>query len=190
LVPFAAPLLAVVQLTFVAPLLAGFILPPIAAAAAGLASGVLTLLAAVYSSPEVPFLHVDPRMLVGITQPLGNSPDLGGVLAQPATWIALAAWPLAAAGMSLLARRGTRVGALLGTAAGGAILWAGYRLAQYVAAAQDTGPGVPTRMQWTGSGFTVPFVASLILVVLVSLLGPPLRGEEEHSHFRPEPEED
>jgi hypothetical protein len=174
----------------VAPLLAGFVLPPIPAAAAGLASGIVTLLAAVYSFAGEPYLQVAPRVLVGISQPLGSSPDVAGVLAQPSTWIALAAWPLAAAAMSLLARRGTRVGALLGTAAGGMTLWAGYRLAQYAYASQNAEPGVPIRAHWTGSGFTVPLVASLILFVLVSLLGPPLRGEEEHSHFRPEPEED
>jgi Protein kinase domain len=190
LLPFAAPLLAVLQLTFVAPLLAGFILPPIAAAAAAFASGVLTLLAAVYSFAGEPFLRVDAQMLVGITAPLAKSPDIGSVLTQAPTWIALAAWPLSATVMSLLARRGSRAGALLGTAAGGAILWGGYRLAQYVFAAQNTESGAPIRVLWTGSGFTVPLIASLILVVLVSLLGPPLRGEEEHSHFRPEPEED
>ena len=190
MLPFAAPLLAVVDLSFVSPLLAGFILPPLEAAAAGLASGILVLLASVYSFAGEPFLAAQPQTLAGISHPLGASPPLSEVLAQPATWIALASWPLAAAAMSLLARRGTRVAGLLGTAAGGAVLWAGYRFAQYAYAAQNSSVDAPAGAVWSGAALAVPLAASLILVVLVSLLGPPLRGEEEHSHFRPEPEED
>ncbi len=188
--PFASPLLAVVQLTFVPPLLAGFILPPLAAAAAALASGLLALIAAAYSFVGEPYLSVDYRVLAGIADPLGSSPDLASVFGSPATWIALASWPLAALAMSLLARRGSRLGALLGTAAGGAVLWAGYKLAQYAFAAQTSEPGVPTLVLWSGSRLAVPLAASLILVVLVSLLGPPLRGEEEPATIRSEPEED
>ena len=190
MLPFAAPLLAVVELTFVAPLLAGFILPPVAAAAAALASGLLALLASVYSFASEPFLWVDPRVLVGITQPLGTSPDLGAVFGQYATWIALASWPLAAVAMSLLARRGTRAGALLGTAAGGASSGRGIGWLSTRSPRRTPAGGADAGVCGRARSLAVPLVASLILVVLVSLLGPPLRGEEEPSHFRPEPEED
>jgi hypothetical protein len=190
MLPFASPLLAVVELSFVAPLLAGFVLPPLAAAACGLASGAVTLLASAYSFAGEPYLLVKPAVLVGIAEPLSSSPPITSILTQPATWIALAAWPLAAAAMSLVARRGTRVAGVLGTLLGGSVLWAGYRLAQVVYAAQNTEPGVPTLVLWSGQDLLIPLAASLILVVLVSLLGPPLRGEDESSHFRPEPEED
>lgn len=181
--PASAPLLGVVRLPFAIPLIAGFALPPISAAATALAGGLLGMLASVASGGSLaqpPFAGVDP---VALTRLLAEHPaaaadraalaeNLLAAASDPATWIALAAWVLAALVMSLLSGFATRKAAAGGVAAGAAVLLGGYWLASV--ASSSTGAGL-----WFGSAFTLSFIGSLILVSLAVALGAPVRGEEE-----------
>ena len=171
--PLSAPLFAVARVPFAMPLLAGFVLPPLQAAAAALVGGALVLLAACASGTPAPYLAVDPLLFADPQRVLLAAGATRAALGQPETWIALAGWPLSALAMSLLARRASRIFALLGALLGGAVLYAAYELAYRVASMQ--GPARP----WTGSAFLVSLAASLILMGLVAALGAPLRAEEE-----------
>ena len=76
------------------------------------------------------------------------------------------AWAAAAAGTSLFCRRGTRMGAGLGVALGGAVVLGGYALWSL------TGP----RLVWPSTTVLQQLAASLILMAAVLALGPPVRG--------------
>ncbi|MGV8084339.1 MAG: serine/threonine-protein kinase [Coriobacteriia bacterium] len=181
--PASAPLLGVVRLPFAMPLIAGFALPPLSAALTALAGGLLAMLASIASGgtlAQPPFSGVDPVALTRFfaTAPTG-SPDFSAIAeralaaaSDPATWIALIAWPLAALVMSLLCGFATRKRAAAGVAAGAAVLLGGYALASVVASTGDSG-------LWFGSAFALSFAGSLILVSLAAALGAPVRGEEE-----------
>jgi hypothetical protein len=171
--PLSAPLLAAARVPYAMPLLAGFVLPPLQAAAAALVGGALVLLAACASGSTVPYAVVDPLLFADPQRILLAGALTRSAFSQPATWIALAGWPLAAVAMSLLSRRASRVAALLGTVLGGAILYGAQVLAQQ--AAHDWGDGAP----WAGPSFLISLGGSLILVGFVAALGAPLRAEEE-----------
>jgi hypothetical protein len=171
--PLSAPLLAVARVPYAMPLLAGFVLPPLEAAAAALVGGTLVLLAACVSGSAAPYAIVDPLVFSDPQRILLAGAAARAAFSQPATWIALAGWPLAAVVMSFLARRASRIAALLGTALGGAVLYGTQVLAGQ--AAHDWGNGAI----WAGTPFLVSLGASLILVGLVAALGAPLRAEEE-----------
>ncbi len=171
--PLSAPLLAVARVPYAMPLLAGFVLPPLEAAAAALLGGTLALLAAFASSPSVPFAAVDPLFFADPERIALAGAATRDAFGQPATWIALTGWPLAAVVMSFLARRASRIAALLGTLLGGAVLYGAHVLAEQTAS--RWGDGAP----WAGPVFLISLVGSLILVGLVAALGAPLRAEEE-----------
>jgi hypothetical protein len=101
---------------------------------------------------------------------------------------AYAAWPLLVAAESSrrvttisstrACARATRTGALIGAVAGTAVLGGFYYLAGVAADALRT-PG-----QWAGNSLAVSLGASLILMVLVTALGPPTRAEEDEPRRR------
>jgi hypothetical protein len=171
--PLSAPLLAVARVPYAMPLLAGFVLAPLEAAAAALVGGTLVLLAASASGGTVPYAAVDPLLFADPQRLLLAGAATRAAFSQPATWIALAGWPLSAIVMSFLARRASRIAALVGTLLGGAVLYGTYVLAEQ--AAHDWGNGAV----WAGPPFLVSLAGSLILVGLVAALGAPLRAEEE-----------
>jgi hypothetical protein len=171
--PLSAPLLAAARVPYAMPLLAGFVLPPLQAASAALVGGTLVVLAACASGSGVPYAVVDPLLFVDPQRILLAGSLTREAFSQPATWIVLAGWPLSAVVMSLLARRASRLFALLGTVLGGAVLYGTQVLAGQ--AAHDWGNGAV----WSGTSFLISLVASLILVGFVAALGAPLRAEEE-----------
>jgi len=171
--PLSAPLFAAARVPFAMPLLAGFVLPPLHAAGAAFVGGMLALLAACASGSPAPYLAVDPLLFADPQRILLAAGATRAALGRPETWIALSAWPLAAFVMSLLARRASRVFALLGAVLGGGLLYGAHELAHWVASVQ--GPARP----WAGPAFLGSLAASLILVGLVAALGAPLRAEEE-----------
>jgi hypothetical protein len=171
--PLSAPLLAVVRVPYAMPLLAGFVLPPLEAAAAALVGGTLVLLAACASGGTAPYAAVDPLLFADPQRIALAGAATRAAFGQPATWVALAGWPLAAVVMSFLARRASRAAALLGTALGGAVLYGTHAIAEQ--AAHDWGNGA----LWAGQAFLISLAGSLILVGLVAALGAPLRAEEE-----------
>lgn len=182
--PIAAPALAAVSLGPVQPLLAGFALTPVAAGATALLGGALTFLAAAISVGEPPYLTVWAPYaldLYNTNLALGSIRTMATSL--PA-WIALAGWPMAAIVMSAACAGATRIGALAGAVAGTAMLGGAYLLAARIA------ENTLSAGQWLGNDLTVSLVASLILVLLVAMLGPPVRAEEDDPSSPPNHLED
>ena len=184
--PLSAPLFAAARVPFLMPLLAGFVLPPIQAAAAALVGGILVLLSACASASSAPYLMVDPLLFADPQRLLLAGGITRTAFSQPETWIVLAGWPLSACAMSLLARRASRVFALIGAVLGTSILLGAHALAQRIASTE--GPAWP----WAGQPVVVSLAASLILMGLVAALGAPLRAEEETlaDEFGYSPEDD
>lgn len=171
--PLAAPVLSVVSLGLAQPLLAGFALTPLAAAVTALLGGVLTALASAVSVSAAPYLDVwAPYMLNVWSAELAGASIRALVTSWPA-YVALAGWPLAAFIMSVACSRATRLGAVVGAVGGAAALAGSYLLAEYLA------NGVFTGGQWAGNGLAVRLVASLILMLLVAMLGAPIRAEKD-----------
>lgn len=184
-VPLSAPVLGVARLSLATPLLAGFALSPLRAAAAGLVGGALSMLASSASFAAAPYLVVDPRIFTDPARAALVAANVRGAFTDPAAYVTLLGWPVAAFVMSLLARRASRVFAVLGVAAGGGVLYGAYVLAELVSVrlgnTDPSGVGTLTGVHgtWTGTAMLVPLGASLILVALVALLGAPVRPEEE-----------
>ncbi len=173
--PLAAPMLGALSLPLAQQLIAGFALRPLAAAVSGLLGGVLALLASAATLHGPPYSNVGASLAVRLwdLDLAGNS--IEALVTSPATWVALAGWPLAAALMAVGCSRASRLGAFLGTIAGSAALFGAYTLAGRVAIASSS----PTASEWTGSNLSLVQAGSLILVLLVVALGAPLRAEEE-----------
>jgi biotin transporter BioY len=116
-------------------------------------------------------LLADPAAGVAVAR------NVSAAFLDPAAWVALLGWPVAALLMSLLSRRATRISAFVGAVlAGGTLIGAGV-LAR-IAASGLHAPAATAR-NWTGTGFAVSLSGSLILVMLVIALGAPVRAEEE-----------
>jgi eukaryotic-like serine/threonine-protein kinase len=175
--PLSAPVLGVAHVPYLMPLLAGFSLPPFSAAAAGLVGGVLQLLASAASAQGAPYVVVAPQLLVDPGKGLLVAASVQAAFLDPAAWIALLGWPVAALAMSVFARRATRFSAVLGTVVGGGVLVGANVLARMATVALD-GPGAGADA-WTGTAFAASLAGSLILMVLVIALGAPVRAEEE-----------
>ena len=171
-VPLSAPLLGVAQLSLATPLLAGFALSPLRAAAAGLVSGALSLLASAASFSTPPYLAVDPAIFLDPVHASLVSANVRTAFTDPAAYVALAGWPLAAFAMSLLSRRASRLFAFAGVLVGGAALWGAYTLAGTV---DQSGSAAA----WSGPRLLFALGGSLILMTLVAFLGAPVRPEEE-----------
>jgi hypothetical protein len=143
------------------------------------------MLAASASFSAAPYLVVDWRIFLEPARAALVAANVRAAFTDPAAYVALLGWPIAAFVMSLLARRASRVFAVLGVAAGGGVLYGAYVLAELVSVrlggAQPGGAGSLTSVHgtWTGTALLVPLGASLILVALVALLGAPVRPEEE-----------
>ncbi len=171
--PLAGPVLAAVQVAPFQPLLAGFALRPLAAAATALFGGVLTAVAAAVSARGVPYLDVWPPYVLDVWRSGLALASIRALATSPAAYVALAGWPLAAAIMSLACSRATRLGAVLGALGGTAAMAGSYLLAARVADVwESTG-------QWAGNSLAISLGASLILMLLVTALGAPIRAEDD-----------
>jgi hypothetical protein len=172
--PLSAPVLGVAHIPYAMPLLAGFALPPLEAAAAALVGGALAVLASASSAALPPYEQVAVRIFVHPQAALLVGTNVSAAFANPATWVALLGWPLAAAVMSLWSRRATRRSALFGALSGAVVLVGAHTLASAVSSA--LGRAI---VQWRGTAFAFSLAGSLILVLLVTALGAPVRAEED-----------
>ena len=170
-----APVLGVARIPLAAPLLAGFSLAPVQAAAAGLVGGALSILASAASFSTAPYTAIDPRVLVELTRSQLVGASVHAAFADPATYIALAGWPVSAFVMSLFCRRASRLAAMFGAILGTGVLFAAYLAAHEFA---STAGGVD--MQWNGVTFVLSLAGSLTMVAAVIALGAPVRPEEEN----------
>lgn len=133
LLPFVAPALGAVRAGALAPLLAGFLFPPLQATLAGGASGVLLMLVAAATGASWPLLAPGLAWLVApATAGVGTVAFLTA-LARPGLLVIAAAWALAAALTSLGCARASRAGATLGVSAGLAAMAGGYLAAAALA---------------------------------------------------------
>lgn len=172
-IPLSAPILGVIQLAPVTPLLAGFWLPTLPAALAGLVGGVLAMLASAASFAAEPYIAVDPLVFVD----LGRAPLVAlavrHAFLSPVTYIALAGWPLSAALMSWFCARSTRLWAMIGAVLSSVVFGGAYVLADLAGAAMGGGSA------WITAGMSVSVTASITMVLLVAALGAPTRPEED-----------
>lgn len=186
LFPFGAPLLAASRFSLATPFLAGFALPPLQAALTAFAGGALATVAWAASPTVLSFGNADWRLiadpLAALTAQGETASAIGArlhvVWTTPFAYVVLLTWAVAAAAMSVACRRASRPAAFLGTAIAAGILWGGYVLAGSIAALG--GPSVAL-LSWETlrDPFARQMTASLILVVLVTAAGPPVRPEEE-----------
>lgn len=168
-----APVLGLARVSPAAPLLLGFWLTPLRAAALSAYSAVITMLVSAVSGGRAPYVAVDWRFFA---DPLGSRVIAGAaktLVSEPSPLVIVATWALTGALMSIACSRGSRLSAFVGMALGGATLWGGYTVADLVTQA------VNGSMTWTGTGLLPYLTASLILVVLVAAAGAPPRAEEE-----------
>ncbi|HET6350609.1 MAG TPA: serine/threonine-protein kinase [Coriobacteriia bacterium] len=171
--PLSAPVLAAARIGFLQPLIAGFTLPPLGAAIAAALGGALTMLASAASSLGAPYIAVAPSTALRIWT-LGSAAERVVALASsPAAWIALLGWPVAAAVMSWLSSRATRVWAAVGALAGAGVLGGAYLLADVVARTLSQQAGYESVLT------AASLAGSLILMWLACWAGAPLRPEEE-----------
>jgi hypothetical protein len=175
--PLSAPVLGVARVPYLMPLLAGFSLPPLTAAAAAFVGGVLQLLASAASAQRAPYAAVGPQLLANPAAGVLVGTNVARAFSSPAAWIALLGWPLAALVMSLLSRRATRFSAVMGTVVGGGVLVGTNVLAGMATTVLHGGRSAA--LSWTGTAFSSSLSGSLILIVLVIVLGAPVRAEEE-----------
>lgn len=171
--PLAAPVLSVARVGFLQPLLAGFSLRPLPAATTALLGGALTGLASAVSAKGAPYLDVWAPYIANVWSAELGLANIKALISTPAFYVALAGWPLAAVVMSLACSRATRVGAVVGSVAGVTVLGASYLFADRIV---DVGG---TAGQWAGNGVAIGLGTSLILMLLVTALGPPMRAEED-----------
>ncbi len=171
--PLAGPLLGVAHVASATPLLLGFSLTPLRAAAASAMGASLTMLASAATGGLPPYVSVGWRLLLDPWHTRVTAGSVKLLTTSAAPLVMIAAWAIAGALMSLACSRASRPAAITGAALGAGALVGGTLLAEEVALATDTLTG------WTGAAFGQEMTASLILMVLVVALGAPTRGEDE-----------
>ena len=150
--------------TPLAPLLAGFTLRPVPAAATALMQGAV-LLALCGTTGQTSLLHC------GLAFSNGAVPlTLQGLLTDPATWITWASWILVAVLVSALCSTESRVLSIFGIVAGCALLAAAQALAPGLATGSWAAPAAP----WCISIAVCGFVA-----LVLGFAGAPYRYKEE-----------
>lgn len=172
LLPLSAPVFGMAWIPFAEPLLAGFALSPLAAAASGLLGGCLAMLSSAASGGDVPYVSVAAPYLLDVWQTALSTRNVIALVADPSAYVALAGWPLAALLASLPSRRATRSAAAVGAMVGAGTLVAAYAVADIAAGAVGREHG------WLTPVFGASLAGSLILVLLVATMGAPLRPEE------------
>lgn len=171
--PMSAPALGIARASLLQPVLAGFVLTPLAAAATALLGGALAMLAAAASAQGPPYLAVWPGYALDVWQADLAEANVRLLVVSPASYIALLGWPVAAAFMSLASGRATRGSAAFGAFGGVALLGGAYVLAEVVADALSLPTG------WDGAGLLIALAVAAVAMGAVIALGPPVRAEEE-----------
>lgn len=166
--PLFAPLAGVLHASPALPVLAGFFLDGIwVAGAASAAGGALMVLASIVSRGTVLADVAWPALVAPLSAPWPAGAFAAADTLRPA--VIVVAWGLAGVLSSLGARRGTRLGALVGAAAGLAVC----------AAALGPWMTVGSRM---APGALIQLGVASILVMAVIALGPPVQAGDEDDH--------
>ena len=144
-----------------APLVAGFCLPPARAFGALAFSLLVSVLLA--SCGSYSLLGWDALANWQFSAGLDVQVGIGSLLMQPALWCIVVSWIAATGALSAFRLRPTRAFAVLGTLVAGALLLAGTALAAWVASGQATWMPSLNNLVFT----LVPIVAMLLMCVLV-----------------------
>ena len=171
--PLSAPVLAAARLSPAQPLLAGFALRPLSAAVTGLLGGALAMLASAASASDAPYLAIWAPYALDVWHADLATASVRTLVTSLDTYVALAAWPVAATAMSIACSRATRTGAFFGS-----VLASGLFYALYLAA-DETARALGHAGDWAATDVAVSVGGSLILMLLVVILGAPLRAEKD-----------
>ena len=156
-----------------APLLAGFVVPPLPAAGLSALGALIAMGASAASGAEAPFTTIAPALITDPWGSAGGSFAFEQLTASAAPLAVMLGWAVAGAAMSLCCRSASRLMALLGVGLGTLALAGGYLLADLLAAQGNAS------VTWVGQPLLLSVAASSILMVLVVAAGPPTRAEEE-----------
>ena len=185
ILPLGAPFLGVVRLSFLQPLLAGFILRPARAALTALLGATLTMLASIASGASGSGFSALSIASVPNVWDVVRSEPLAGLAPTISAGVALLGWAAAAFVASLIASRATRGAGVAASVAGGGVLALAYAAAARIDAHAGFAQG------YGSATVVISLAASLILMVFLASLGAPLRAEpDEPPHEREEPTED
>ena len=163
--PAFAPLAGVLRVSPVLPALAGFFLDSVwAAGAASAAAGLVMVVTSIVSRGNVLAEVAWPALV----DPLSARWPAGGVAGAVALRgvVVVLAWGLAGALSAIGARRGTRLGAVTGAAAG------------LVTCAAALGPWMTVGSRMASAALLQVGVASILVVVVVAL-GPPVQADDD-----------
>ncbi len=159
--------LGLISLTPIAPLLAGYCLPPKRAFGTALMQVILAFSLSIATGTSS-MLHFEIF--------LSNAPNLQMILlhsvTNPATWIIIVGWVLSAVFMALFRLRETRLLSVLGACAASCVLI----VAEVIAAWSTSGMWALPTTNWTAAA-----MMALVVMCVISALGAPGRnkGEEE-----------
>lgn len=165
--PVIGPVLGLAHAAPAAPLLLGFVYPPLAAALSSGVTAMAVMAAAVVSGAYAPLLSVRMHFVSDPLQPAPAAADALSRLFDPGAGIVILAWMLAGALTSLGCRRARRAGAFAGVIAGGAALLGGYVAWSWLAG--SFGPGA----------FALDLSVGIGIALIVVALGAPTRLREE-----------
>ncbi len=165
--PVMGPVLGLVRAAPAAPLLLGFVYPPVVAALASGVTALAVMAAAVVSGSESPLLSVCSTYVSDPLRPVLVAIDPVSRLFTPGAGVVVLAWMLAGALTSLGCRRATRTGALAGVLAGGGALLGGYAAWSWLSG--SFGP----------EAFALDLTLGIGIALVVTVLGAPMRPEEE-----------
>jgi eukaryotic-like serine/threonine-protein kinase len=163
LLAIAAPGFAVARVAGAVPLLLGFAFEPLEAAGAAAFAALTVMVASALSGSAAPLLSVAPGMLI---DPWVTHGARFSAFAGAGPYVVAASWAGAAALMSVMCRRGSRLAALGGVLVGTTAMYGGYAAWALVAGAGFL-PATAALQQ---------LAASLILMAVVIALGAPVRG--------------
>ena len=161
----AVPLAGSLGLGQLAPLAAGFCLPPARAMGTAAFSVLVGVMLAALGSHSLLNWDVLAYWNFGARVDLNQS--LGALLMQPALWVIALSWVMAAGALAVVRLRPTRAFAVLGACLAGTVLLAGISLAAWVASGQGT---------WMPSLGNLVFTAVAVAAILLACI------------FVPEPE--
>lgn len=165
--PVIGPMLGLVHAAPAAPLLLGFVYPPLPAALTSGVTALAVMAASVVAGAYAPLLFVCAHFVSDPLQPGPPLADAASRLLTPGVGIVILAWMLAGALTSLGCRRATRAGAFMGVLAGGIALTAGYAAWSWLAGS------------FGAEAFTLDLTVSIGIALIVVALGAPTRPEEE-----------
>lgn len=170
---FAGPALGLAHIAPAAPMLTGFVTPPLQAAALSALGALVTMGASAASGASPPFVRVLPGFIIQPWSTAGGAHAFGTLASSAAPLAVVLGWAASGALMSLCSRSSSRLMAFLGVALGTLALAGGYLLAEVLATAGNAS------VTWTGSPLLLGVGASSILMMVVIIAGPPTRPEEE-----------